>query len=181
MPSPLPAGKPGSRVEPIGFGIICALALCLNVRAAENLDLAHATIVSASDLTRVERSAVRMLAGEVARRSQVRWSNKNEFPASGPCIVVGTLDEVKRLTGLKKPRLPAAVGLSRAEGYSIWAEASGNSLRVFVVGHDRRGVLFGVGRLLRELRIERQKISLAEDFKINSAPQMPLRGHQLSF
>src|SRR5882672_8038686 len=192
MSSPLSAGalpllrinKPdslGLRTKAIALGVACTLALALNIRAAGNLDLTHVTIVTVSDLTKVEQSAVRMLADEVARRTQVRWTNRNEFPASGPCIVVGTLDEVKRLTGLERSKPPATVGLGRAEGCSIWVETGGNAPRVFVAGNSARGVLFGVGRLLRELRLERQRISLTEDFKIDSAPQMPLRGHQLGF
>jgi hypothetical protein len=181
MPSPLSARKPGPRVKLIGLGITFTFALCLKARAAENLDLTHAAIVTASNLTKVEQNAVRMLAHEVARRTQVRWTNRNRIPASGPCIVVGTLGEVKRMAGLEKSKLPASVGLDRAEGFGIWIDTSGNARRLFVVGNNARGVLFGVGRLLRELRMERQNISLAAGFKIDTAPQMPLRGHQLGF
>src|SRR5207244_10925363 len=52
---------------------------------------------------------------------------------------------------------------------------------VFVVGNDARGVLFGVGRLLRELHMTRGKVTLAGPLEITSAPKYPLRGHQLGY
>ena len=42
-------------------------------------------------------------------------------------------------------------------------------------------MLFGVGRLLRELRMERLKVTLPGGFQEQSAPQTPLRGHQLGY
>ena len=52
---------------------------------------------------------------------------------------------------------------------------------VWVSGNDSRGTLFGVGRLLRELRMERQRVTLPADFQISSLPQTPLRGHQIGY
>ncbi|HSQ57114.1 MAG TPA: hypothetical protein VLM40_15395, partial [Gemmata sp.] len=42
-------------------------------------------------------------------------------------------------------------------------------------------VLFGVGRLLRELRLGRLKVTLPEGFAEESAPGTPLRGHQIGY
>jgi hypothetical protein len=52
---------------------------------------------------------------------------------------------------------------------------------VLVVGNDSRGVLFGVGRLLRELRTTDASVQLPADFQLETAPQYPLRGHQLGY
>ena len=51
---------------------------------------------------------------------------------------------------------------------------------VWVAGNDPRGVLFGVGRLLRELRIGRQKVTLSDGFE-EVGPATPLRGHQIGY
>ena len=50
-----------------------------------------------------------------------------------------------------------------------------------ISGNDARGVLFGIGRLLRELRITRGSIQLPDGFAETSAPRYPLRGHQLGY
>ena len=52
---------------------------------------------------------------------------------------------------------------------------------VAVVGNDARGVLFGVGRLLRELRLAPGHVVLPESLNLASAPKYPLRGHQLGY
>src|SRR5207249_12302421 len=52
---------------------------------------------------------------------------------------------------------------------------------VSVAGNDNRGVLFGVGRLLRALQMEKRKITLPRDFAIATAPHYRLRGHQLGY
>jgi hypothetical protein len=52
---------------------------------------------------------------------------------------------------------------------------------ITVAGNDSRGVLFGVGRLLRALRMTRGNVGIADDFSITTAPRYPLRGHQLGY
>ena len=68
-----------------------------------------------------------------------------------------------------------------AEGYRLCVATNRSVPAVLVVGNDPRGVMFGVGRLLRELRLAKGKISVAGDLRIESAPRCPLRGHQLGY
>jgi hypothetical protein len=67
----------------------------------------------------------------------------------------------------------------KADGYRIRTEPSENV--VLVVGNDARGVVFGVGRLLRELSLSRGSAQLLRSLRISSAPKMELRGHQLGY
>ena len=52
---------------------------------------------------------------------------------------------------------------------------------MFVIGNDSRGVLFGIGRLLREMHLTRGKISLIDHPLFATAPKYHLRGHQLGY
>jgi len=117
------------------------------------LDLSRAVVVSQ------EKAAV-MLVEEVEKRTQIRWGVAQARPSSGVPVI-----EVK-LAGAGPP-----------EGYSI--RVAGGA--VSVSGNDARGVLFGVGRLLRALRMSRGAISIADDFSVTTAPKYPLRGHQLGY
>src|SRR5207248_9827043 len=65
------------------------------------------------------------------------------------------------------------------EGYQIRTKAKGPA--VLVSGNDARGVLFGVGRLLRELRTTQGRVLLPSNFQISTSPKYPLRGHQLGY
>lgn len=138
--------------------------------SAADLDLARAVIVAPDGLSGVERQAVKMLAEEVAKRSWVRWDTTNAKPNGKPAIVVGPATIVGKIVAI--PRTPPG-----REGYRIGV-VDGS---VYVAGDDERGTLFGVGRLLRELRIERETVTLPGKFSIASAPKTPLRGHQLGY
>src|SRR5204863_7267920 len=78
-------------------------------------------------------------------------------------------------------RLPDGLGRGGREGYQIGTATRGAAPVVWVAGNDARGVLFGVGRLLRELRLDRYRITLPSALRIDTAPQTPLRGHQIGY
>ena len=116
------------------------------------LDLTSATVVAPPHL-----KAASVLVEEVEKRTGIRWPVEQTV-------------EGARIQIAEKAAIPA-------EGYRI--EVRGNSVRV--TGNDARGVLFGVGRLLRELRMDRGAVSIADDFAETSAPRYRLRGHQLGY
>ncbi len=159
---------------------IAWLALLLTAApaaAAEPLDLTAARVLTPPGLTGPEAKAVRMLVEEVETRSLVRWDRADRWPADGPAIVVGPADGVRKLLQAGGLPAPNDLGTGGKEGYQIGA--SGRA--VWVAGNDARGVLFGVGRLLRELRLNRLKVTLPAGFTEKSAPRTALRGHQIGY
>jgi len=152
--------------------LFCAVGCC-TAAFAGTIDLTEAVVVAPEGLSAREAKAVEMLVDEVWKRTWVRWE-KTANPPGGkaPFIVVGPA----RLLG-EFGRVQASES-GAAEGYRISAlEPNG----VVVAGNDERGVLFGVGRLLREMRMSPGKITLAGGLDIDSAPDFPLRGHQLGY
>ena len=140
-------------------GPAATLALfCIFPQCASALDLSGAVVVAAPNLTRNERKAVAMLVDEVEKRTGIRW------PVSSPPT------EGVRIEVLSQPSPPA-------EGYHIET----GSAWIRVTGNDARGVLFGIGRLLRELRMEKGAVSITDGWKETSAPRYLLRGHQLGY
>ena len=135
------------------------------------LDLTSTTIVVAADASPRERAAATMLLEEVQRRSRARWTIGKA--GNGPAVHVG------RLATLRKG--PAASRLQGAapgpEGYRLVSSADG----VIVAGADERGVLFGVGRLLRALEIGRDRVVLPAALDLTETPVVAMRGHQLGY
>ncbi|MBI5084656.1 MAG: hypothetical protein HZB13_08670 [Acidobacteria bacterium] len=124
------------------------------------IDLSKAVVLTPPALTAVEKKAAQVIVEEVEKRSRLRWTIA-ESPAIGvPSITL-------RRTAARGP----------AEGYSIVTRGSA----VEIAGNDERGTLFGAGRLLRELRMDRDTVSLPDGFTVTSAPKYPLRGHQLGY
>ena len=95
-------------------------------------------------------------------------------------MVVGPVGGVRDLLDKQGVRLPA-VTRPRPEGYRIGVTANRAARVVWVAGNDARGVLFGVGRLLRELRLGRLKVTLPAGFQAEPAPTTSLRGHQIGY
>ncbi|HEV8037991.1 MAG TPA: hypothetical protein VGP62_03940, partial [Bryobacteraceae bacterium] len=135
--------------------LLTALLVCFVMDAAE-FDLSNAHIVAPAPLSKQESKAIEMLRDEVEKRTLIRFPVGD--PGEGPAITIS------RARGV-------------AEGYSL--KTSGG--RVSLAANDARGMLFGMGRLLREMHMRHGRIAISEDLNIATAPKYALRGHQLGY
>ena len=123
---------------------------------AADLNLTAARLAVPAQLSKQESKAIEMLRDEVEKRTLIR------FPvgagAAGPVITISR-------------------GSGPADGYSLKTSAR----QVAIAGNDARGMLFGIGRLLREMHMRRGHIAIAADLNITTAPKYALRGHQLGY
>jgi hypothetical protein len=145
-----------SRLAPL----IACLYIVSSAAAARALDLTGAVVVAPTGLTAQEKKAVTMLVEEVEKRSQMRWQVVDTAPAGKAAITVGKAPDGKA-----------------AEGFHVQVEGS----RVSLTGNDSRGVLFGIGYLLRQMHMTPGKVTVADDLNVTTAPKYPLRGHQLGY
>ena len=143
------------------------------------LDLTKAVVVAPKDLSGPETKGLSMLLEEVGRRSGVRWEVTATLPHDAPVIAVGQGPALSAKAPRLEEWLTRGPTTSGSEGYRILTE--GDDGAVLVVGNDPRGVLFGIGRLLRELRMTRGRVLLPSGFRPATAPHHPLRGHQLGY
>jgi hypothetical protein len=162
--------------------LVLAGAVAPALHAAE-LDLRKAVVVTPEKLSGPERKAIDLLVDEVHKRTLVRWEVAHAWPAATvPVIAAGPAGLLKQFAGAFARELEMDLAAKKKEGYRICIKKNGRTApAVLVVGNDARGVLFGVGRLLRELRLARNRVALPEEFDITTAPKYPLRGHQLGY
>jgi hypothetical protein len=150
---------------------------------ADDLDLSRAVVVVPDGLSGPESKAANLLVEEVKARSRIGWDVSIRWPSgSVPVIAVvpaRLLDSFEsRYRRLLGPEAPA----KGKEAYRIHTVGTGENTPVIaVIGADERGVLFGVGRLLRALRMAPGRVVLSERLELDSAPRYPLRGHQLGY
>ncbi len=120
-----------------------------------------------------------MLVDEVAQaqrrhagrlRTIGRWTTR----PSSPSAPVGAVDN---FAGPLVDALEDNILNTAAEGFRIRCQAN----RVAISGNDERGVLFGIGYLLRHLHMTSGKITLDDGLHVTTAPEYPLRGHQLGY
>ncbi len=153
-------------------------ACCLpgSLRAAM-LDLTGAVVVSSARVSKQEEKALQMLVEEVQKRTRIRWKITNIFPKDSTPVIAFGLPSGREIVNFTK----AGQG-KPAEGYQISVKKlESGTPWILVMGNDARGMLFAVGRLLRELQMSPGKVALADDFNVITAPRWPLRGHQLGY
>lgn len=164
--------------------LLCTLLESPNADAQQSidislLDLRTASVVTAEKVTPRESKAVQMLVEEIHRRTSIHWRvhARSHLATEGPTILVGSKESLAPI--ISQSRLAMMEPSTSPEGYQI--QVFPDAATIVVLGNDERGVLFGVGRLLRELRMGRGRVAIPKSFAEASAPEMPLRGHQLGY
>ncbi len=182
-------------VKPIGIfshgiPIVSLLALFLSLfgtvnlpAATEEIDLQRAVLVIPGQQSAAEKSAVSMLVVEIEKRTRLRLPVRKVWPADDvPVIALGTRSKADAWAGRHSQLLSAVHGVLPPEGFTLQTVSEeGKSPAVLIAGSDPRGVLFGCGRLLRELWMTPGALKLASPLDITTSPRYPIRGHQLGY
>jgi len=175
----------GISLAPSGRGAplhLTALAEDNSGAGEDWLDLSAAKLYAPPGLSPREERVLTVLAQEVERRTELRLPLVHSWPtSSAPMVMVGTNTTLDRLRGRLPAGLRAPEAAREAEGYAIGVSRSEGAPVVSVAGADERGVLFGVGKLLRSLRMTKLRVEVASHFEVKSWPKYPLRGHQLGY
>jgi hypothetical protein len=133
---------------------------------AAEIDLRHAVVV-ARPTSAPETAAIAMLVDEVHRRTGLQWSVRRAPPSTvGPLIVVRRRSE-------RRPIAP--------EGFAVKTLHDHGRTIIVIAGNDPRGVLYGVGYLLRKLEVEPGRAILAGPLDIVTAPVQSVRGTQIGY
>jgi len=136
------------------IAVICAAPFSWG----QAIDLKATVIVAPAEDAQL---AAQVLREEVAKRTELDWTEADTAPDNGAHVILAVDAD-------------AAPG---AEGYAIVTEDEA----IRITGADRRGLLFGVGHLLRNLDWAEGAASLSVPINVETAPKYPLRGHQLGY
>jgi hypothetical protein len=147
-------------------------------------------IVVPGNQTPQEHAITQLLVEESGRRGRVSWlSPADHFqanPAEGSTVVLAKRSQIEAL--LPKEIVPAwrahlaALRLSAApEAYSFITLPWKKTTVEIIAGNDVRGELFGVGWLLRHMSYAAANPALPHQADLFSAPDKPVRGHQIGY
>ena len=153
--------------------LVLAVAL-LAPLAARALDLSNAVVTIRAGAHQGEKVAATVLAEEVASRTGLEWVTSSHWPDGAPAVVI-VLDSASRVAGHD---VPARLRDNKAEGFSVWRDEAAST--VWIVGADARGVLYGVGYLLRQLEWGQGRATVSA-LDITTSPEYAIRGHQLGY
>jgi hypothetical protein len=154
--------------------------------------LAHATSTLAVDLRKasvlvspsipspMKETAPTVLIEEIHKRSNITLKSVSSWPKSPAAVIVLALDSDLEVSGtVVTPR--SGLPQIAAEGYQIVSEIVDGRTIIWVRGADSRGILFGVGWLLRNMSITPGHVQLRDGVAVSSSPTYPIRGHQLGY
>ncbi len=141
------------------------------------IDLKECVLVTSPNPTPRETKALTVLSEECYKRSGLTWKVQSTGKNTAPVTIYAGLASSLGKVG---PRIQP-LG-SNSETYAIQTGSDGGRRWIAVAGSDERGVLFGVGQLLRLIDFGRQAATIDESrFPLQSSPKYPLRGHQLGY
>src|SRR3974390_161445 len=149
---------------------------------SSRIDLADSAVVISDAATARERKAAQVLVEESAKRCGITWPVSNgRKEARKATIYLATRESLGKLA---QPNLISAGMLQglKPDGFLLKSGHDSSGAWIAVVGHDERGLLFGVGRLLRSIDFGRQSaVASGADQSLVSNPEYQLRGHQLGY
>jgi hypothetical protein len=150
---------------------------------AKEIDLTKAVVVVPDGLSGPENKATRLLVEEVRKRSRTEWNVSLRWPTGEATVIaVGPARLIESFPRQLRDQMPALEIGKDKEGFTIRTAAAGAGPPVLaIIGNDERGVLFGIGRLLRALHLTPGRVALPEELNLTSSPKYPLRGHQLGY
>jgi hypothetical protein len=149
--------------------------------AEDWIDLRQVVIVSPDSATAREINAVHVLVEESRKRCGLDWSTGRKAQSGAVTIYAGTRASWTKLEQHVAGVASAGRALP-AEGFVLETGTDANGRWIAVFGADERGLLFGVGKLLRTIVFSRQNAQVnANLLKISTSPRYPLRGHQLGY
>ncbi|WP_421826043.1 hypothetical protein [Larkinella sp.] len=162
------------------FSMLITLFGLLSISVkADPIDLSKAQIYCPVKDPKVLLRSLEILQQEVEKRSQIQLPIGKKIPKPGQAALYLTTE--KELAALPEWLRSAASKMpaTRSEGFKLVIDESTNA--VLIVGNDARGLLYGVGRLLRKLDMRPGKIMILGEASIATSPTYPIRGHQLGY
>jgi hypothetical protein len=141
--------------------------------AEDEVELGRTAVIAGKNLTPRENRAVKMLVEEVHRRTGIHWLIVESSPPAGPAVTISLLP-IRELS----PSLDDLPRRPEAEGFTIRTNQRGSKIEI--VG-DERGILFGIGYLLRKMEMSPGKALLPGTINLTSNPSTKVRGHQLGY
>ena len=148
---------------------------------ADWIDLRDCVVVVSDAATARESKAAQVLVEEAAKRCGISWDVGKKKGKARVTIYLATRQSATKLAQRNLVPDSSLHGL-RADGFVLRSGQDGTGQWIAIFGADERGLLFGVGKLLRLIDFGRQKAMVAaRALPLESNPEYKLRGHQLGY
>ncbi|MHC4214517.1 MAG: alpha-glucuronidase family glycosyl hydrolase [Planctomycetota bacterium] len=161
--------------------LVCCLLVPPYAFAAETMeDFSNCVIVTPAKSGPVEAKAITVLQEEIKKRTGIYITVQNTWPQDAkPVIAIGLLSDLKQFSGPFQGKLNGSKTLG-AEGFALMTKTEPRKATI-IIGKDPRGMLYGIGWLLRKSQLRENSILVPRNLIKVSTPKYWLRGHQLGY
>ncbi len=163
------------------YQIAVTLFLFIAISSAgfgQSADFSNASILFPEKKNFHIAKAVQVLSEEIQKRTNLDLPLTEKYSLKGrPVIVVGVEAQMNKIPETFTAALNKLPDTGK-DGYKIILP---DNHTIVIAGHDERGALYGVGRLLRQAELRNGQILIPGDLNISSTPMYPIRGHQMGY
>jgi len=161
--------------------LFVGMVVSCSISEEKHLDLSKATIlVSPNIKAPVHETAGNVLIEEIAKRTNLELNIDDNWDNN--TIIALTITGEKELYGMSVPKRSGdSLPELKKEGYRIFHENKNGKDIIWISGADPRGVLYGIGKLLRTADMRKAQITIANKIDISSSPEYAIRGHQFGY
>ncbi|MFD1143320.1 hypothetical protein ACFQ4C_19485 [Larkinella insperata] len=166
------------RLSPPHFWLVCLLLLTATPAFPDSVDLSKAQIFCPIKDKNSLRRSLEVLQQEVEKRTRIRLPLARKLPPAGqPVIALALETDLTTFPATVQTALNALPAI-RSEGFKLLVQPNN---AVWIVAKDARGLLYGVGQLLRKAEMRPGQLTLSDKATLASTPRYPIRGHQLGY
>lgn len=146
---------------------------------SQTLDLSKAQIYTTISDQNILLRSIEVLQNEAEKRSGIKWPVVKKLPKSGQSVIrIALENEVTKLPPAYQTALNRLPEL-KSEGFKLVALPSEKA--ILIVGKDARGILYGIGRFLRNADMRNGSVQIPDQLALSTSPRYPVRGHQLGY
>lgn len=170
------------RMKEIGILFFCiTLTSCSDSEKKDlTLDLTKASILYAPSLDEATQDiANTILKEEIAKRTNLTLEKGNSW--ENKTVVALVLSKDSELISSVIPKRAETNPEYQKEGYRLVHEIKDGTNILWIIGADKRGILYGIGKLLRTAQMSKGKMELPNSIDISESPEYALRGHQFGY
>lgn len=137
-------------------------------------------IVLPDDAPERVRTAARVLAEEIVARTRHALVLTTQPETDASCFVLGTISHPGALSHLW-PDADLKMDSTSPDAYRVRLTTTEDQNHIGILGNSPRAVLFGVGRVLRQMHMTTTTWQGPAHLDLDATPAYPLIGHQLGY
>lgn len=145
----------------------------------QSLDFSSAVIVLHGKSERLPEYAA-VLQEELEKRVEKPFPILKAEKANQTAILLTQFRDIPGLPENWKQLLRGVQEMPN-EGFNVLIDTSSATPKTIIVGQDDRGLLYGIGHLLRKMNWSKHQLLLSQTIEKSTAPVYPIRGHQLGY